>query len=86
MKKYLSILIILFIISFSTIVLAGDILYPWRSTTAIVKGGETFEVWFNADAGQIVKLLIPFAHVRKSTMFASKRAYGILSEGFSGVP
>lgn len=33
---------------------AGKIVYPWRATTAIVKSGESFEVWFNADAGQSV--------------------------------
>lgn len=34
---------------------SSNIVYPWRSTTAIVKSGETFEVWFNADNGQSVK-------------------------------
>jgi hypothetical protein len=33
---------------------AGNIVYPWRSTTAIVKSGETFEVWFNASTDQTV--------------------------------
>jgi hypothetical protein len=33
---------------------AGKIVYPWRSTTAIVKSGQTFEVWFIADSGQNV--------------------------------
>jgi len=32
----------------------GQIVYPWRATTAIVKPGQTFEVWFNADPGQEV--------------------------------
>ncbi len=31
-----------------------NIVYPWRATTAIVKGGQTFEVWFNAASGQTV--------------------------------
>ncbi|MCU0858501.1 MAG: PASTA domain-containing protein, partial [Pontiellaceae bacterium] len=30
----------------------AKIVYPWRSTTAIVKTNETFEVWFSADSGQ----------------------------------
>ncbi len=30
------------------------IIRPWRSTTEIVKPGESFQVWFNADAGQEV--------------------------------
>jgi hypothetical protein len=32
----------------------GKIVYPWRATTAIVKSGETFYIWFNADVGQTV--------------------------------
>jgi hypothetical protein len=31
-----------------------NIVYPWRATTAIVKSGQTFEVWFNAASGQTV--------------------------------
>jgi hypothetical protein len=31
-----------------------NIVYPWRATTAIIKGGQTFEVWFNAANGQTV--------------------------------
>ncbi|NDP20548.1 MAG: carbohydrate-binding protein [Paludibacter sp.] len=52
MKKILSISILLLLISFSAI--AGNIVYPWRATTAIVKSGQTFEVWFNASSGQSV--------------------------------
>lgn len=33
---------------------AGQIVYPWRATTAIVKPGQTFEVWFKTDPGQDV--------------------------------
>ena len=33
---------------------AGDIVYPWRATTAIVKAGDSFDVWFDADNGQSV--------------------------------
>lgn len=33
---------------------AGKIVSPWRSTTAIVKAGQSFEVWFDADPGQTV--------------------------------
>ncbi len=32
----------------------ANIVRPWRSTTEIVQPGETFEVWFNADAGQTI--------------------------------
>ena len=54
MKKITILSILFLIISFTTVVSAGKIVYPWRSTTAIVKAGETFEIWFNADAGQSV--------------------------------
>lgn len=33
---------------------SGNIVYPWRSTTAIVKSGNDFEVWFNSDVDQDV--------------------------------
>ncbi len=29
-------------------------MYPWRATTAIVKSGQSFEIWFNAGSGQTV--------------------------------
>ncbi|MCU0857451.1 MAG: NBR1-Ig-like domain-containing protein [Pontiellaceae bacterium] len=32
----------------------GRIIRPWRATTSIVKAGESFDVWFIADAGQTV--------------------------------
>lgn len=54
MKKITTFSLLLIIISLSNIIFAGKIVYPWRSTTAIVKAGETFEVWFSADAGQTV--------------------------------
>jgi hypothetical protein len=55
MKRILSISILLLFLGFSAI--AGNIVYPWRSTTAIVKRGQTFEVWFNASTGQTVNSL-----------------------------
>ncbi|NDP20509.1 MAG: hypothetical protein GZ091_05465 [Paludibacter sp.] len=51
-KKYTA--IFLFLFSFANIGWCGKIIYPWRATTAIVKAGESFEVWFNADTGQTV--------------------------------
>ena len=54
MKKITSLSILFLLISFSSAVFAGKIVYPWRATTAIVKAGETFEVWFNADGGQTI--------------------------------
>jgi len=47
-----SIMMLIFIVS--TPAWCGNIVYPWRSTTAIVKSGESFEVWFNASSGQTV--------------------------------
>lgn len=51
MKKLslLSLSLCLSLISFS-----ANIVYPWRATTAIVKSGDSFEIWFNADANQTV--------------------------------
>ncbi len=56
MKKYTLIFLLLF--SFTNIAWCGKIIYPWRATTAIVKAGESFEVWFNADAAQTVNSVI----------------------------
>ena len=33
----------------------GKIIYPWRATTALLKGGESFQVMFNSVANQTVK-------------------------------
>ena len=45
-------LLFIFIICFTSQVFAGKIVYPWRATSAIVKAGETFEVWHSADENQ----------------------------------
>ncbi len=52
MKKHTLIFILLF--SFANLAWCSKIIYPWRAATAIVKSGESFDVWFNADAGQTV--------------------------------
>ncbi len=52
MIKYVAILFLL--ISFNLTAFCGKIIFPWRATTAIVKTGESFEVWFNANPGQTV--------------------------------
>ncbi len=57
-KKTLVFLILLIILSFSSKSWGGNIVYPWRSTTAIVLSGETFEVWFNASSGQTVNSVL----------------------------
>jgi hypothetical protein len=46
--------IVLLLIGFSITALSGNIVYPWRATTAILKSGGSFEVWFNADNGQTI--------------------------------
>lgn len=46
--------VLLFLISFTTIAFTANIVYPWRATTAIVKSGDSFEIWFNADVNQTV--------------------------------
>lgn len=37
---------------------AGKIVYPWNAATAVVKAGESFEVWFNAAPGQVVNAIV----------------------------
>ena len=49
-----SVVLLFLLISFNITAFCGNIVYPWRATTAIVKSGESFEVWFKADAGQTV--------------------------------
>jgi len=48
--------IVLFVaIAVSTVSWSQKIVYPWRAAAAIVKSGESFEVWFNGDTGQKVQ-------------------------------
>ncbi len=54
MKKILFTTVFLLAMCLSTAVQSANIVYPWRSTTAIVQSGNSFEVWFNADPGQSV--------------------------------
>jgi len=53
-----SVTMLFLLICFNITAFCGNIVYPWRATTAIVKSGESFEVWFNADAGQTVSSLL----------------------------
>jgi hypothetical protein len=57
MRNKFTLLLVLFIFA-SPDARCGNIVYPWRATTAIVKSGETFEVWFNADADQTVDSVV----------------------------
>lgn len=36
----------------------GQIVYPWNATTAIVKAGDSFDVWFDADDHQTVASVV----------------------------
>lgn len=49
-----SVVLLFLLISSNITAFCENIVYPWRATTAIVKSGESFEVWFKADAGQTV--------------------------------
>ena len=63
----------------------GQIVYPWRATTAIVKAGRTFEVWYKADPGQEVtaaRLESPFKTVIAEIKQTSKTAW--VYDGQSG--
>lgn len=42
----------------STDTIAGRIIYPWNATTAIVKTGDSFDVWFNAKPSQVVNSIV----------------------------
>ncbi|WP_165698003.1 Ig-like domain-containing protein [Flavobacterium nackdongense] len=54
MKKTVQISIFILTLLFSISSWSQKIVYPWRATTAIVKSGENFEVWFNAADGQTI--------------------------------
>jgi hypothetical protein len=56
----------------------GQIVYPWRATTAIVKTGQTFEVWFKADPDQEVtaaRLESPYKSVAADIRNTSKTTW-----------
>ena len=57
-NKTKSAFIFLLLISFCSPGFGGKIIYPWNATTAIVKTGESFTVWFDADAGQTVTSVV----------------------------
>jgi calcineurin-like phosphoesterase family protein len=58
MRKCTSLFIALFFILFiAPDSWGGKIIYPWRTSTAIVKVGESFDIWFVADDGQTVNAI-----------------------------
>jgi predicted MPP superfamily phosphohydrolase len=56
-RNYLPVLLFFALITYTTTAWSAKIVRPWRSTTAIVKSGESFEVWFDANDGQTVDLI-----------------------------
>ncbi len=59
MRKSTAFFIALFFILFITPDgWAGKIIYPWRASTAMVKAGDSFEVWFIADELQTVDSIV----------------------------
>lgn len=57
-SKVKIVFVFLFVIIFCSIGFCGKIVYPWNATTAIVKAGDSFTVWFDADAGQTVTSVV----------------------------
>jgi predicted phosphodiesterase len=55
MRKIVTLLILLLCFQFPETTWSQSIVYPWRAAAAIVRSGESFEVWFNANAGQTVQ-------------------------------
>ena len=52
---YRTVSTLVLLLTLSCPVWAGKIVYPWRATTAIVKAGESFDVWFDAKPEQKVE-------------------------------
>ena len=74
-KKIIPLLILLLTISFSTSGWSANIVYPWNATTAIVKVGNSFTIWFNADVNQnvtAVELRSPYLAAVATTMATPK--------------
>jgi len=45
----------LFVIAFFSSVWCGTIIYPWNATTAIAKTSDNFEIWYKADAEELIE-------------------------------
>lgn len=79
-----SVFILFLLVSFSITGFCAKIIYPWRATTAIVKSGESFEVWFNSDTGQTVSSVIlngPFNSVSTTvTIQTGSWVYDVTSQ------
>jgi len=57
-RKAKIILIFLLLVSLSNRGWCGKIIYPWNATTAIVKAGEVFTVWFDAEEGENIESIL----------------------------
>ena len=57
-KNLIPFLLLLLTIGFSTIGWCNKIVYPWNATTAIVKTGESFTIWFDADPKEKIKSIL----------------------------
>jgi len=71
MKHLIPPILIVFFIGLAAA--AGKIVYPWNAVTSIVKAGETFEVWFDAEPGQVVQSVVlrgPYNTVQISSIIA----------------
>lgn len=51
------VLTLLLLLVCSNMAWSAKIVYPWRAANAMVKAGESFEVWFNADADQTINYI-----------------------------
>ncbi len=57
-KNFISILLLLLTIGFSTSGWCNRIVYPWNATTAIVKTGESLTIWYKADSKEKIKSVV----------------------------
>ena len=83
-SRKLGFMIALILAFFSTDNWCAKIIYPWRATTAIVKVGETFEVWFDADSGQTINSIILEGPYNSVTSFFSVENGNWEYDGWSG--
>jgi hypothetical protein len=58
MKKIVCFTVFLVAILSTTISWCQNIIYPWRAASAIVKSGESFDVWFSAAEGQTINSIV----------------------------
>jgi hypothetical protein len=55
--SYRSLFIFCFFLGTVNIAWCGRIIYPWNATTAMVKTGESFTIWYDADEGESIEFL-----------------------------